>query len=215
MTYCTKGQQVTVKITAPNNNSIQNFATAPIDINQSGSDSSGNMCWRFQQIRNGNILLEYFGCGKAAKIVLRGTEPGRPGVNQYNLYIDNILQVNTIYYYLQGTDSVGDETISISTVNQVIPVAGSQSIGSCDCLSGGCCNLTITDDNSGNQIFNHIYPVTYDKVSYQVACNGCLPGQIQCTCDNYPGYCCIHCADVENKIDNMTQQVKELATYYG
>lgn len=57
------------------------------------------------------------------------------------------------------------------------------------------CDLIIT--HNGREIFS-------DRgncpVSYQVACTDCLPGQIKCITDGYPGYCCIDCDSTAQKI---------------
>lgn len=212
--YCTQGQNVSLKITTPGGSSTTGFATAPVDAELNASDSTGNVCWRFQQIIDGAINLEYFGCGKAASYQLSGEISGYD-VPAFNLYIDQVLQESITYTYGQGTDVDGRNWSTTLATVQSVSRSTSNSIGDCSCLVGGQCKLTVTDVNSGNLLVKTIYPYACNLITLDGACNGCNSNQLQCRCPSYPGYCCIDCADIENKIDNMTQQVKELATYYG
>jgi|GEM_PF-4957883 len=212
--FCEKGQNVNLRITTPSGSSSTSFATA-IDAELNTSDSNGNVCWRFQQLINGEVNLEYFGCGKTASFQPSGGQISGYDVPAFNLYIDGTLQESVTYTYGVGVDVDNRVWSTTLTVVQSLVRSVSGSIGDCGCLASNQCKLTVTDVNSGNLLVKTIYPYACNLITLDGACNGCLPGQIQCTCDNYPGYCCVDCAPIEAKIETMTQQVKRLIPNVG
>ncbi|MBE9191440.1 hypothetical protein IQ230_14000 [Gloeocapsopsis crepidinum LEGE 06123] len=63
--------------------------------------------------------------------------------------------------------------------------------------------LTVTDSQGIK------YKVTgKEKPTYNVACDGdCPEGTIRCKSKGYPGYCCIPCKEVANRINNLAARI--------
>lgn len=64
----------------------------------------------------------------------------------------------------------------------------------------------VTIKDSSGEIFNKFYPG--DKPpSVKVACDEqCPPHHIRCESNNYPGYCCIPCAEIAGKVNNLASK---------
>jgi hypothetical protein len=43
---------------------------------------------------------------------------------------------------------------------------------------------------------------------FEIQCGNCPSGNIECKKSAYPGYCCIPCSDLANKIHNLANKVK-------
>ncbi|BAY10637.1 hypothetical protein [Calothrix sp. NIES-2098] len=59
---------------------------------------------------------------------------------------------------------------------------------------------------------NDVFTVEGDyPCKYRVACSDCPPGTCRCDCDNYPGYCCLPCNEIGQKIAVITEAVRRLS----
>ena len=65
----------------------------------------------------------------------------------------------------------------------------------------------IIKDSLGNTLFN----VRGSTCNYTISCdNDCPDGYLKCHSDSYPGYCCIPCGDIKNRITSLIAKVKGL-----
>ncbi|MBW4689596.1 MAG: hypothetical protein KME40_32020 [Komarekiella atlantica HA4396-MV6] len=65
-------------------------------------------------------------------------------------------------------------------------------------------NGLVVKDSNGN----NLYVVAVSECNYKVSCNeDCPLGQIKCTHNKYPGYCCIPCKSTADKINNLARGI--------
>ncbi|MDZ8108986.1 MAG: hypothetical protein RM338_25640 [Nostoc sp. DedQUE12a] len=63
----------------------------------------------------------------------------------------------------------------------------------------------LTISNTGGVAHRIRYP---NKPVYEVSCDDdCPEGSHKCTHNKYPGYCCVPCKEVANRINNIAQKV--------
>jgi len=64
--------------------------------------------------------------------------------------------------------------------------------------------LVITD-SSDNVLFN----IAVSECSYSISCDDdCPPGFHKCTHKKYPGYCCVPCEEVGQRINNIANKIR-------
>lgn len=60
-----------------------------------------------------------------------------------------------------------------------------------------------------NNLDSEIYRFKVKDCEHQISCDdNCPDGQMKCSCDKYPGYCCISCSDIVSKIKNLASRLK-------
>jgi len=205
--YCDQGDTAVVVVSINGNQKTLNFSGTPICVAQDGTNPSGTQsCWHFWATSNdtGNpttdIYYEVFFCDANAQIV-DISQYGYPGY--YTLLSDAGYWLNGAGPAPQGFKFRIGEYNGIpyganleQSANQIaLSANGAQ--GSCSACSASC-QIKIFDLN-GNQLFQS----SGQQCSYQVNCSGCAPGCLKCTSTNYPGYCCIPCAEIEAQLQSL------------
>lgn len=74
---------------------------------------------------------------------------------------------------------------------------------------------TATKNRCSIQIFNIENELIFQDqgdcpVEFEVQCGNCPDGTIECKISAYPGYCCIPCSEVKNKIVDIKNIVKNI-----
>lgn len=68
------------------------------------------------------------------------------------------------------------------------------------------CKLTIKDVNNV-LLFSY---TGYCPIEYHIACEGCPDGFLKCSCNQYPGYCCISCSEVKTGLSNILADIRRI-----
>lgn len=67
-------------------------------------------------------------------------------------------------------------------------------------------NINFKIANSSGVLFEKTYP---QCPSFEVSCDeDCPPGHIRCDSAGYPGYCCIPCAELAQRVNAMTRRLR-------
>lgn len=129
-----------------------------------------------------------------------------PTVNPDNLaqtaYYFNVTKCNGLPYFHDGN---GNTTLGI------IILPGITIDNSIHCPPGSSNNniCSINISSIGNTLFQAQGAC---PISFQVACSSnCPDNTIECSCPNYPGYCCLDCGSIEGQVSQLINQVKSLS----
>jgi hypothetical protein len=183
MAYCTGKSKAIVEYSF-GDKKAKKFETelVPIDVQTNEPGNSG-VCWRFTgQGVNNSANYEYFACGTSPSYAFNGSG--------CNLYMDGIMLGGNGYEYKSGTNTV-------NRVDSMSATSGYITSGNCNCLAE--CEIKILKD--GQIIFS-------DKgtcpLKFHVTCDDdCPEGSHKCTHNKYPGYCCVPCKEVGDKLKNI------------
>ena len=191
MSYCKKGENATVSYSFDNaKKTIAIKNNSPIDILTSGNKNSSVKCWRFSgQGRHNDYYYDFFTCGITADWHDNGDylQPTIEG----KLFLDGIFGVR------HGSGSIASVSDDSARPNYI-------KLGDCSSCSSNICAITILNNNV--KIFSDSGQCS---CNYTVACgNECPDGYVKCHSDSYPGYCCLPCNDIEDRIDALTQLAK-------
>lgn len=198
MTYCQRGEKATLYYTSSKQQKVVTFNDTPIAVS---INVAGTTCWRFYGLNSFGAQQELFAFGSSPGFEVTGTiaYPTLSGVIQNPLSGGG----GSIYFLAPyGYGAAQNSTPTLTPGN---------TFGSCPSARNPTFQIQVTG-NSGiawnDQIDN--------ANAYTVVCgSNCPSGYLKCSCNNYPGYCCVDCAPIENKIDSMTQQVKRLIPNVG
>jgi hypothetical protein len=151
---------------------------------------SDKKCFRFygKGVLNNNFY-EHFACGNSASF---GNLPN-DNISR-TLLIDGVNIMGTGYVYRSGTQSVSP------VEDDAYAGSGIISSGGCPCLMA---TKVIVKSAKGTILHNKNYasPATFES-----SCDGCPPGTVKCEGHKgYPGYCCVPCADIARKLDNIVR----------
>lgn len=184
MLYCTNVDRSILTFFLPSGK--QERVELPGDIEVTIERNTGlSRCWRFSGLdTTGQYQYEHFA---------EGTTPEyryNPAVGGYNLYLDGRRLQDVTYAYRAGAQ--------YTKVPTVIHSFGSRSSGSCSTATGEqVCEILV----NGGGLFRSNIRCPGD---YKVACGDeCPPGMCKCPIPQYPGYCCLDCAQVAARINNL------------
>jgi hypothetical protein len=192
--YCQNSDSAVVSIKFKDSElEILRYSSTPICIVIDDSITQSK-CYRFagKDIYNINFF-EVFLCGTNPGYVsaLDGVTPAFNGVAVFG---------GSDYRYLPSTASITQVTGEINR-NPSTPYSAGDCAG---CLiSAETVKVTITDKNN-----NKLFEKSGVSPQIKVACDGCAPGEIKCSSDAYPGYCCISCSEIKSGIKNATEMIR-------
>ena len=195
--YCNPGQIANAAVTIDGNTDTVSSGGSPICVENNSSSPQGKFCWHFWGTNSSShpnpVIFEYFICATNAYY-----QPDSSLMNNGAwLYADGVNIAGENYYYFQGTFGGITYNRYLEKVNKIIPIA-TDTRGDCNsCLNNGC-TVQIYDVNGGL-----IYQKSGKNCNVNVQCDGCPDGTIQCSCNDYPGYCCLPCVTVESGIQNL------------
>jgi hypothetical protein len=153
---------------------------------------SDKKCWRFsgRGIKNTdepNLSYEFFACGSTAEYRTAAANP-----NGVNLFVDGINVAGAGYYYLRST-------ARLEIVENAIYAGDVNSQGNCD----NCQSATeVLIKSRTNTLLKKNFR---NPVVVKHTCGKCPPGHTECQHKGYPGYCCVPCADIARKLDNIAR----------
>jgi len=206
--YCDQGDTAVVVVTINGKEQKLSFSGTPICVTQGGTNPSGTQsCWHLWLTDNvtrnpsTDIYYERFFCAADAQIV-DISQFGYPGY--YTVQTGEELWVNLNGYVPENFKfQIGEYGgipygANLEQSDNQIALSANGAQGGCGgtCLSY--CQIKIFDLN-GNQLFQS----SGQQCSYEVSCSGCAPGCLKCTSTNYPGYCCIPCAQIEAQLQSL------------
>lgn len=106
------------------------------------------------------------------------------------------------YIYIQdcNSDEIDENTAYAVDMSTFQPLDGIK----CENAKNKRCSIQVFD-LGGSVIFQDQGDC---PCSYEVQCGNCPSGNIECKKAAYPGYCCIPCQELANKIHNLANKIK-------
>jgi hypothetical protein len=207
--YCANATKATVnyKVNGITKEFITQGLLLPIDV-EVVSTSTGGVEQNFSKSFNGNILTTY------SFSIDAPTEIPRIEIPQIFLLSGTWDDAGSIGTF-SSTEIVGQ--IYTYSGQPLLVGAGYTINGTVKNLLTPACNVSLRlkwqipqdelriYDKNGELIFKD----KGSNITFKVKCNDeCLPGEIRCTTNKYPGYCCIPCPSTASKINNLAAKVR-------
>ncbi|MBC1242069.1 hypothetical protein [Nostoc sp. 2RC] len=153
-------------------------------------NNPASICWRFTGIgvaNNDNYQLFAYGVNPSFHDSGTGMQP----------YMDGERLQYEGYFYRKGSESV-------APTGNASYITGWDNKGDCNPRMIKKCKLTIK--SNGATIFEKTGKC---PLEYQVTCGDeCPEGSHKCTHKAYPGYCCVPCKEVAQRINNIANKVR-------
>ncbi|PHJ62797.1 hypothetical protein VF14_24525 [Nostoc linckia z18] len=158
-------------------------------------------CYRFSAASNGVDTFEHFVCAREAHY------QSDPSLQRNGAWLiaDGVRQNGVDYSYWSGSFAGDTYTRKLEIVDAV-QVSAPSSTGGCNCTKT-VCKVSISG-GSNSEIHQSEHDEPCSDITVKVGCDGCPEGSHKCTHNKYPGYCCVPCKEVGNRIKNIASKVR-------